>query len=199
MAWWRGGEGGPTDEAHAQAVAAADESVKNLQRVFLATPYRPTGLSLASRTVVRLVDELNWLIIVIQAGADPKRFSINPAVCAVKEAAAEVLEHSADLLVDSKGRCEELTSALAELAAALAELERDSTADLPVPRIAAPLGQTSESGEPEASEVITALEPSFRAQELSFAVSLIGHNIELMVAADRGAGSIGCLDINRRV
>ena len=80
VSWWRGGEGSPTDEAHAQAVAAADESVKNLQRVFLATPYRPTGLSLASRTVVRLVDELNWLIIVIQAGADPKRFSINPAV-----------------------------------------------------------------------------------------------------------------------
>src|SRR3954465_11936623 len=48
---------GPPDAA----VARADEAVDELHRVFFATPYRPTGLSTAARTTVRLVDELRWL------------------------------------------------------------------------------------------------------------------------------------------
>src|SRR4051812_14317983 len=43
------------------AVARSDEAVDRLQGVFFATPYRPTGLSAAARTLVRLVDELRWL------------------------------------------------------------------------------------------------------------------------------------------
>ncbi len=184
VAWLLGGEGSPSDDDHARAVAAADQSVNDLHQVFLATPYRPTGLSLATRSVVRLVDELNWLVIVIQAGADPKRFVINPAACDVKVAAADVLEHCADLLADSNGPVDGLRTALSDLRTALSELERHATAHLPVPRLALPTGP-EQAGEPQANEVITALEPSFRAQELSFAVSLIGSNIDLMVAADR--------------
>lgn len=192
VAWLLGGESSPSDDDHASAIAAAAASVKNLHQVFLATPYRPTGLSLSSRTVVRLVDELNWLVIVIQAGADPKRFTINPAACAVKMAAADVLENCADLLADSTGPVQGLRAALTELTEALAGLERQATDQLPVPRLVLPprpgeSGLPGESGQPAGAvnEVITALEPSFRAQELSFAVSLIGRNIDLMVAADR--------------
>ena len=35
------------------------------------------------------------------------------------------------------------------------------------------------------SEFITSLDPSFRAQELAFAVSLVGRNIDLAAAAER--------------
>ena len=135
---------------------------------------------------------MNWLVIVIQAGADPKRFVVNPAACARQSgAAADVLEHSADLLVDSTGPVDGLTRALAELTAALAELERTRPL-ICRSRESRCRPAKAQAGEPEVSEVITALEPSFRAQELSFAVSLIGSNVDLMVAADR-RGWIGRL------
>src|SRR6201990_1976041 len=40
------------------AAAQADQAVEALRSAFLATPYRPTGLSTPARTTVRLVDEL---------------------------------------------------------------------------------------------------------------------------------------------
>src|ERR1700719_212854 len=43
------------------AAGQANHAVRALHRVFLATPYRPTGLSTAARTIVRLVDEVDWL------------------------------------------------------------------------------------------------------------------------------------------
>ncbi len=41
------------------AAGQANHAVTALHRAFLATPYRPTGLSTAARTIVRLVDEVN--------------------------------------------------------------------------------------------------------------------------------------------
>ena len=47
---------------------------RRLSSAFLATPYRPTGLSTPARTTVRLVDELIWLnSIVIQPGFPRRR------------------------------------------------------------------------------------------------------------------------------
>src|SRR5260370_24610114 len=64
-----------------------------------ATPYRPTGLSTAARTVVRLVDEVNWLnTIAVQSGQRAQGAVVNRAACAVKVAAAAVLERGADRL-----------------------------------------------------------------------------------------------------
>ena len=52
-----------------QAAAQADRAVEVLRSAFLATPYRPTGLSTPARMTVRLVDELIWLNgIIIQPG-----------------------------------------------------------------------------------------------------------------------------------
>ena len=48
----------PSDGEHDAAIARADAAVEALHAVFFATPYRPTGLSTAARAVVRLVDEL---------------------------------------------------------------------------------------------------------------------------------------------
>ena len=74
-------------------------------------------------------------------------------------------------------------AALAELTGALTRMERGATADLPV-RQAAP-GASPIAAEEPVSEFITSLDPSFRAQELSFAVSLIAGNIDLTAAAER--------------
>ena len=164
------------------AVVQADQAVEALHSAFLATPYRPTGLGTPARTTVRLVDELIWLnSIVIQPGLH--RDGVNRAALRVKEAAAAVLGRAADLLGSRGGSSEELDAALTELAAARAKLQEGVTADLPV-RSLRPPSDPAAGGEP-VSEFITSLDPAFRAEELSYAVSLIARNVELTAAAER--------------
>ena len=164
------------------AVAQADQAVEALRSTFLATPYRPTGLSAPARTTVRLVDELIWLnSIVIQPGLH--RDGVSRAALRVKEAAAAVLGPAADLLDSRGGSSDELDAALTELAAAHAKLQEGVTAGLPV-RSPRPASEPAAGGEP-VSEFITSLDPAFRAEELSYAVSLIARNVELTAAAER--------------
>jgi hypothetical protein len=179
------------------AVAQADRAVEALRGAFLATPYRPTGLSTPARTTVRLVDELIWLnSIVIQPGLH--RGGVNRAALRVREAAAAVLGRAADLLDSTGGSSDELDAALTELAAAHAKLQESVTAGLPVrslrpasdPALAGPVEPEPPAGDPAAgeepaSEFITSLDPAFRAEELSHAVSVIARNVELTAAAER--------------
>ncbi len=164
------------------AAAQADQAVGALRSAFLATPYRPTGLSTPARTTVRLVDELNWLnSIVIQPGLHLG--GVSRAALRVKEAAAAVLDRAADLLGSRGGSGDELDAALTELAAAHAKLQQGVTADLPV-RSLRSASDPAAGGEP-VGEFITSLDPAFRAEELSYAVSLIALNVELTAAAER--------------
>src|SRR5260370_34396879 len=85
-----------------------------------ATPYRPTGLSTAARTVVRLVDEVNWLnTIAVQSGQRAQGAVVNRPACAVKVAAAAVLERGADLLDVTGGDSADFGAPLAEASRAL--------------------------------------------------------------------------------
>jgi uncharacterized membrane protein YccC len=162
--------------ARDRATAQADQAVQALRSTFLATPYRPTGLSTPARTTVRLVDELNWLnSIIMQPGLH--RDGVNRTTLRVKEAAAAVLDRAADLLDSRGGSSEELDTALTELAAAHAKMQEDVTANLPV--------RSPRSASDSASEFITSLDPVFRAEELSYAVSIIAGNVELTAAAER--------------
>jgi hypothetical protein len=180
------------------AVTQADQAVEALRSAFLATPYRPTALSTPARTTVRLVDELIWLnSIVIQPGLH--RDGVNRAALRVKQASAAVLDRAADLLGSRGGSGDELDAALTELAAAHADLQAGVTADLPVrslrpasdPAVAGPSAEPGPpasdpaAGREPASEFITSLDPAFRAEELSYAVSLIARNVELTAAAER--------------
>jgi uncharacterized membrane protein YccC len=180
------------------AAAQADQAVEALRSTFLATPYRPTGLSTPARTTVRLVDELNWLTnIVIQPGLH--RDGVNRAALRVKEAAAAVLGRAADLLDSRRGSSDELGAALTELAAAHAKMQEEVMTYLPV-RSLRPASDPAAGGEPvepepsasapaagggPVGEFITSLDPAFRTEELSYAVSLIARNVELTAAAER--------------
>src|SRR5581483_7630147 len=143
-----------------------------LRSVFYATPYRPTGLATDARAVIRLVDELRWLNGIVLRAA-PKQHPKLPdrEVCAVKIAASEVLSRAAELLEHPRRSCEPLHGAVVRMHDALAELEQETTARLP--------------GEDRASAVVSALDPSFRSQELSFVVGQIATNIEFAAAAQR--------------
>ena len=131
-------------------------------------PYRPTSLSTSARTVVRLVDEIGWLNAILdQSGALVHPSRPNEQVCRVKLAASAVLARGAELLDQQSSISDGLDVRVAELRAAMDEMETAATASLP------------------STELVSSLEPSFRAQELGFAVSVIASNIELTAAAER--------------
>jgi uncharacterized membrane protein YccC len=165
------------------AIAQASRAIAALRRSFLATPFRPTSLSTPARTVVRLVDELIWLdAIAVEA---PERLDGMPAdhaACAVKLAAAAVLERGAELLAVTGGDCQELHAAMSELSETTDRLEDDATASLPVRTLR---GGGEDASEDRISELVTSLDPSFRAQKLAFAVETIARNIDLAAAAER--------------
>lgn len=167
-----------------RAVEQSEEAVATLHRVFLATPFRPTSLSTSARTTVRLVDELNWLnAIVISSAEHSPGAPVDPATCAVRMAAAQVLERGAELLDLTGGDCSPLHDALSALSESVGALEESATAELPVGR--ASVRASAQGADGDVREFITSLEPSFRAQELAYAVSLIGGNIDLTAAAER--------------
>jgi hypothetical protein len=166
------------------AVQQANEAIAALRSGFLATPYRPTSLSTAARTVVRLVDELSWLnAIVVESALPIEGLPGDHAACAVKVAAAAVLERGAELLAVNGGDCQELHAALSELGEATKRLEDGAMDYLPVR--SARDDSDRDSPRERVSEFITSLDPSFRAQELGFAVSIIAHNIDLTAASER--------------
>ena len=179
-----GAEGSPAGVDGAAAATGVSDAVADLHRVFLATPYRPTGLSTAARMVVRLVDELNWLsAIVLEPAPSPNGTAPNRPACAVKVTAAAVLERCADLLDAPHASPDALRAALDELRGALAELERGDALALPIREHAA--AGDAVAVDSRIGEFITSLDPSFRAQELSFVVSQIARNVDLAAAADR--------------
>ena len=178
-------EGGAgTAELLTRAAQTADEAVAVLHRGFLATPYRPTGLSTPARTVVRLVDELAWLRAMLPLSstrAEPT--ALTASVCAVKSASARVLELGAEVLGLRGSDPAPLEAGVAELRAALREMETQATAYLPE------LPPTSSAGETQPTDddrqaLVTALDPTFRAQEITFAVSSIADNIARTARAE---------------
>jgi uncharacterized membrane protein YccC len=167
VAFARGPSDAPPDARDA-AIEAAHVAVTALHSSFYNTPYRPTSLGTAARTSVRLVDELGWL----NATLDQSGGMIHPArpnelVCAVKQAAADVLRHGSDLLDQASPIFDGLDGRLATLRGAIANMEMSATGSMP------------------STGLVSALEPSFRAQEMAYAVSVIAANIDLTAAAER--------------
>lgn len=172
-------------DAHRAAAAQAEQAVEDLQRTFFATPYRPTGLTTAARAVVRLVDELRWLNTIVLRSTPPRRPGRpNQAACAVRVAAAAVLAQAAELLDDPGASSDDLHAALEQMRGALASLEMATTSQLP--ELDEPVRVDGEDTESRrARAVVSALDPSFRARELSWVVSQVALNTDFAAAADR--------------
>jgi uncharacterized membrane protein YccC len=184
IAWVTGREP-EAEDAHRAAVARAQEAVESLHRTFFATPYRPTGLTTATRAVVRLVDELRWLNTIVFHAKPPGRPGRpNQAACAVRGAAAEVLAQAAELLERPGRSSDDLHAALEQMRGRLASLEAATTSRLP--ELAEAVGEANDGTESQrARAVVSALDPSFRAQELSWVVSQVALNTDFAAAAER--------------
>jgi uncharacterized membrane protein YccC len=178
-----GGKDAPNAADHEAAMAQASAAVAGLRQAFFATPYRPTGLTTAARMVVRLVDELTWLdSIVHEFVPHPGGQPVQRPVCEARAAAASVLEAAARLLDAPGASSDGLHSALAELAHAVAGLEMGDSFELPLeaePRSA------KQAIDARIGAFINALDPSFRALELSFIVSQVAGNVDVAAAAER--------------
>ncbi len=123
------------------AAGQANHAVGALHRAFLATPYRPTGLSTAARTIVRLVDEVSWLnTIAVQSGPCGEGAVVSRPACAVKVAAAAVLERGADLLDVTGGHSDDLHAALAPPGVQGADWSASRAGDGTLATIAVPIG-----------------------------------------------------------
>src|SRR4051794_12729129 len=180
VSYMMGAGGADAEEARRAAHAKADDAVESLHSVFFATPYRPGGLTTDARAVIRLVDELRWLNgIVLRSAPTQHPPHPNRHVSDVKLAAADVLERAADQL-DMPGRSSDGLSATAtRLRSTLAELEQSTVSQLPGDDAA------SDGATQSAQGVVSSLDPSFRAQELSFIVAQIAANTEVAAEAAR--------------
>ena len=167
VAWVRDGFRGDRAELDA-VVADAQAAVAGLRAAFFATPYRPTGLSTGARVSVRLVDQVIWLDSVLERMSVCRRPGhVDETVCALELAVAGLLDRCGEVL--ESGRGDPLGPAARRLRDAQEALERTVTAVTPAA--------------PDDAALVSALEPSFRAREMSFAAAAIAANAELIVAA----------------
>jgi uncharacterized membrane protein YccC len=114
-------EDGPDAEA---AMARADAAVADLRSRFLATPYRPSGLSTGARAVVRLVDQVLFFdVLLTDAAVGRSARGSNPAVRAVKRATAVLLDHAGKSLGRRDPPQDSLRAHLDDLVRARAEME----------------------------------------------------------------------------
>lgn len=175
---------------HEEVTQVADDAVEALHRSFLAAPWRPAGLSISSRAVVRLVDELHWLGAQVVALSPPAVTTpAMPVSCHIHSLSAAVLESGADLLDRPLSSSADLDVALEKLRAALDDMQSEITLHVPSfeynPVESATNDAHEETSDRRIEEFVTSLEPSFRAQELGSSAYLIGSNIDLAAAADR--------------
>jgi len=193
------------------AVADSAAAVQSLRTSFFGTPYRPTGLTTSARIMVRLVDEFVWLEAILdRMPAGTSAVPAFSAICGVKLAAADLLEAAAVLLDSAMGDPAGLQPGLERLRAARDQMERMAMSALatgsapaspilagqgpaspappsPAQVSPAPVGsavdESADGTGRSAAEYVSSLEPSFRAQELSFAASAVAENVQLAVAA----------------
>jgi hypothetical protein len=152
----------------------ASAAVAELRKSFFGTPYRPTGLSTSARTLVRVVDEVIWLNSVLEPHPRmPRPGPAAPYLIAVYSAAADLLERAADVLDNDDGDLSGFEETVEQLHQARLALEEAVTGLPPSPA----------ADDSLVKAFVSSLEPTFRAQEMSFAVAAIAENIELAVAA----------------
>jgi uncharacterized membrane protein YccC len=147
-------------ERHTSEVREADAS---LRQRFVATPYRPTGATGATKAFAFLVDELDWLRSIVLQQARTQAHVCRTENREVVAAAMAVLRTCAARLGGSDER-PDLDRLVRARDAGFEALMRD-VHDLPSDR--------------DDAALMSAVEPSFRARALSYAAWEVGANVLL--------------------
>ncbi|HEV7959039.1 MAG TPA: FUSC family protein, partial [Acidimicrobiales bacterium] len=170
----------------ASAAPEAPDPVATLQRQYLSTQWRPTGLGASDRAVVRLVDEISWMkTVVTELDDDPRPSSLRGLSLDMQRASATVLVESATLLETRSAPVAPLTTARAVLTSAMSEAERHFEQHLSMataPPAAPPIAPTSDS---PVARFFASLEFSFRSREVGYAAERIATDAERVVTAER--------------
>jgi len=162
------------------------EPVNTLQRQFLATTWRPTGLNASDRAVVRLVDEISWLnraVFELDTGTRPS--SLREYSRAVQNASAVVLTESATLLEMRSAPVAPLAWARTALAAAIGEMERHLEQHLSMAPSPPDDPSSAHANDGPIDRFLRALEFSFRSREVGYAAERIAADVELAITAER--------------
>jgi uncharacterized membrane protein YccC len=186
-------DAGDATADHAPRAAAATattpdtlEAVATLQRQYLSTQWRPTGLGASDRAIVRLVDEISWMNTVVnELDDDPRSSSMQRLALDAHRASANVLVESATLLETRSASIAPLTAARGALAAAMSEVERHFEQHLSMtstPPADAPISPTSDS---PVARFFASLEFSFRSREVGYAAERIATDVERAIRAER--------------
>ncbi|MGW1531211.1 FUSC family protein [Streptomyces aureus] len=180
----------------------ANDAVTALREAYFATPYRPTGLATSTRVLIRLVDEVLLLATILDRVSVGEHVTASDVVvCGVKTAAGDLLRASAEALSATEDQEPgHLTPLQERLALTRSAMENTVTSFRPVttdgrqaeqsrveqPQAEQPRAEQARADRRPDSTVtrfVSSLEPSFRAQEMSFAVSAIARNVELILVA----------------
>ncbi|MFF7359628.1 FUSC family protein [Streptomyces sp. NPDC008125] len=175
----RGDFGGDGRAALEKLLAESSTAVAALRTSFFGTPYRPTGLTTATRMLVRLVDEVVWLEEILDR--NPLNGSTSPPDAVV----GDVMRAAAELLGMGAARLDSLGGDFADPAPARQRL-RNASAAMERALLHTPPAKNPKGARQRRSAVagfIGSLEPSFRAQEMSSLILSITENIESVVAA----------------
>lgn len=164
--------------------ANASDPVASLRALFLATPWRPTGLGASDRAIIRTVDEIDWLNSIVEELESLQAPRPARDLCrTVQSSAADVLREASYLLdshvTSTKGiRTAQMTSsrAIHELEN---HLERHLLMDDATSITTPPLTKDE-----LATRFLSSLEFSFRSREIGFAAELIATNVEHAMAAE---------------
>ncbi len=169
-----------------QRATDARTSVASLEHSFLATPWRPSGLSASDRATVRLVDEVTWMSsIVTELKTDARPDELHGLSSAVQLASATVLDEAATLLETFSPPLDALATAQGSLRTAVADVERhleghlsvtDKSRDEPTLR---PHDKTS------IDRFLSSLAFSFRSREVGYAAARIATDVDHAVTAER--------------
>ncbi|GHH71991.1 FUSC family protein [Streptomyces sulfonofaciens] len=180
---FRRGRTDPDHRAERDRLAReATDAVSELRTAFLGTPYRPTGLTMQARTLVRLVDQVVWLAAILErTPVGPRPSPVAPAAAGVQRAAADLLEAGAHHL-EAGGGPQAVRAAARRLDEARAAM-RDSVVSALLPRSSAVAA--GDRARAAVSGLADSLEPGFRAHEMGYAVAAIATTVELTVAAAR--------------
>lgn len=177
--------GGETTTAGPALQPPGNDPVRALQHLFLATPWRPTGLGATDRAIVRLVDEIAWLDTIIDTLHDDERPSaLRQYSRAVQLASANVLRETATALSMRSAPVEPLAEARAALATSLSEMESHLEGHLTFDADSHD-GAGSSRPEEVVDRFLGSLEFSFRSRELGYATTRIASDVDLAISAER--------------